>query len=611
MSMDAEHIVRDWQRPFYNLAYRMLGNEADAADATQEIFIQIFRGMKSYDTAREFRPWAYRIATNAILHYIRDRKLRHERENEAAMERDGQFDPHSAKSQAEKREMEALFAQKLAQLPESERSLLVLHYYQELPQTEIAAALDIPRTTIQSRLEKALGSLRKSLAGAGVFAAVPEIELLMKSAASLPVPTNLAGSLATLAAQTGTLATGAGLTIGGILVTKQAVLGATFIGLLSLGAGFWVGTSLGSGDADAAKKTSVALANETEANRQRQEKEQLASRIAQLEEENHKLLAQAAARESLPKTAQALTTEIAKDEPSPVPASAPLASKRSLDWSRFAELLAKNIDAMLATFEAEKAGDGQSMSKEEQAKLQEVIMEFSKLATEARELSDTPILEAEIAKGLVGAIFEKTLGLSSAQADALRQAVDHSLAQARSQLDGTDTLPSQYFLARTDLLNGIESHLDSAVSESQKERWSKLAPASQMMLRGDSSICQIGMNLNGASPATEVANRWKKAFSLDSEQEGAVRSLAPEFVKEAQSILAKYGQTDTNASKLSSAERYKMNSEFLAAQIRMEKRFAYLLTPQQKKALASRMPTILQFVPGGDMNTSTHRGPGF
>lgn len=605
--MRAEDIVRDWQRPFYNLAYRILGNEADASDATQEIFIQIFRNLGQYDPAREFRPWAYRIATNAIYRHLRDRKLRQSKENEAAMQEDRLVDPSEPYADAKRREFERAFALQMDLLPVEDRSLLVLHYDQGLNQTELAVALDLPRTTVQSKLQKALERLKKNLAGAGLLAAVPDIELWMQSSAPLAVPGQLSASLAAMAVPAGAASVSAGITIGGVLMTKNLLLGAALIGVLSLGAGIWAGKNLGA-DGAAPDQSTDALASQ-EASRQRQEREQLAARISQLEDENRKLLASASTREALPKMAEVTPAEKTAAEPVATPASSTLAAKKALDWSRFAELLAKNVDPLLASFEAEMEGSEVEPSKEDQAILQEFDTEFSKLTKEAREISDFPILDTEIMKGLTGAFFEKTLALSDSQAAALQKAVEHGVADARLHLEGADTLPSQAFLSRAEVLDSIAAHMDSSLQDAQRNRWSRIWPAAQMMLSGNSSISDIGLD---GKPESAVLGRWTKAFSLNPDQEQSVRALAPELVKEAQGILGKYGQSGSSPSNLSPVERAKMNREFLMAQIRIEKRFANLLTPEQKKSLANKMPTIFRFGPGGGMRTNTtQRGPAF
>ena len=76
--------VLKWQRPIYNLSYRMLGNEADAADATQEIFSRFLRKVGHLPRVREFKAWFYRLATNVILNQTRERRLRHRKESELA-----------------------------------------------------------------------------------------------------------------------------------------------------------------------------------------------------------------------------------------------------------------------------------------------------------------------------------------------------------------------------------------------------------------------------------------------------------------------------------------------------------------------------------------------
>ncbi len=57
-------LILEWQQPVYNLAYRMLGNEADAADATQDIFTRVIANIDKFDRNRAFRPWLFRIAKN-------------------------------------------------------------------------------------------------------------------------------------------------------------------------------------------------------------------------------------------------------------------------------------------------------------------------------------------------------------------------------------------------------------------------------------------------------------------------------------------------------------------------------------------------------------------
>jgi len=61
------HIVELYQRPVYNLCYRMLGNSQEAEDAAQEAFLRAFRAIKRYDPKRKFASWLLSIAANYCI----------------------------------------------------------------------------------------------------------------------------------------------------------------------------------------------------------------------------------------------------------------------------------------------------------------------------------------------------------------------------------------------------------------------------------------------------------------------------------------------------------------------------------------------------------------
>src|SRR5262245_3880823 len=74
--LDPKQLVIDWQERVFNLAYRLLGNEADAADATQEVFARILENLHRFDARRPLKPWLYRVATNVVLNFRRSERAR-------------------------------------------------------------------------------------------------------------------------------------------------------------------------------------------------------------------------------------------------------------------------------------------------------------------------------------------------------------------------------------------------------------------------------------------------------------------------------------------------------------------------------------------------------
>jgi RNA polymerase sigma-70 factor (ECF subfamily) len=131
---------------------RHSGNRDDADDLLQETWVRVARSAKRFDTARRFRSWLYGIATNLARDLFRRRMTR-----ERAL-RDLAAHPPAASS-ANSVECGEL-RERIAELPENMRAVLLLRYYEGMSEAEMAEILDIPRGTIKSRLHAALRRLR-------------------------------------------------------------------------------------------------------------------------------------------------------------------------------------------------------------------------------------------------------------------------------------------------------------------------------------------------------------------------------------------------------------------------------------------------------------------
>ncbi len=68
-------LVETYQRPVYNLCYRMLGTAEDAEDASQETFLRAYKSMKRYDNSRPFSTWLLSIAAHYCIDQIRKRRM--------------------------------------------------------------------------------------------------------------------------------------------------------------------------------------------------------------------------------------------------------------------------------------------------------------------------------------------------------------------------------------------------------------------------------------------------------------------------------------------------------------------------------------------------------
>jgi RNA polymerase sigma-70 factor (ECF subfamily) len=140
------------------LARRLCGNDADAADATQEALIAIVRGLGRFDQRAAFGTWAYRVATNACLDELRRRARRPRPDPDALVTTPaGGSDPGDVV--AARIDVDAA----LATLPLEFRTAVVLRDLCALDYAEIAEVLDIPAGTVRSRIARGRAAIAAHL----------------------------------------------------------------------------------------------------------------------------------------------------------------------------------------------------------------------------------------------------------------------------------------------------------------------------------------------------------------------------------------------------------------------------------------------------------------
>lgn len=160
-------LVLTHQRRVYNVAYRMLSNPEDAADATQDAFVSAFRQIKSF-RGGSFRAWLLKIATNACYDRLRSRKRRPSISLESTMEgEETSFDPPDPaigpESLALKREVLELIQRGLDRLPDEQRLIVILSDVQGFSYEEIAEITGANLGTVKSRLSRGRAGLRDFL----------------------------------------------------------------------------------------------------------------------------------------------------------------------------------------------------------------------------------------------------------------------------------------------------------------------------------------------------------------------------------------------------------------------------------------------------------------
>jgi len=129
---------------------RMTGDRDDADDLLQETWVRVARGARRFDPTRRVRPWLYGVASNLARDQYRRRQVR----ARAALAEPGAAVPAAPVERIDLRE-------RLARLPERLREVVLLRYYGDLDEAEMAAALGIPRGTVKSRLHGAIRELKR------------------------------------------------------------------------------------------------------------------------------------------------------------------------------------------------------------------------------------------------------------------------------------------------------------------------------------------------------------------------------------------------------------------------------------------------------------------
>ncbi len=167
-------LVLAYQDTAFNLAYRMLSDDAGAADATQNAFLAAFRSLHSY-RGGSFRAWILRMVTNSCYDELRRRHRHPTTPLEPATDDDEEIESPrwladtrpSPEEDVERAEMEQAIQHCLNGLPEEFRAVIVMVDIQGLDYSEVAAATGKPLGTIKSRLARARLRLRHCLRGFG------------------------------------------------------------------------------------------------------------------------------------------------------------------------------------------------------------------------------------------------------------------------------------------------------------------------------------------------------------------------------------------------------------------------------------------------------------
>lgn len=165
-----ETLVGRHQRLVFRVAYRLLGNQQDAEDVTQDVWVQVWTSLGSLTGSSAFTTWLYRVTVNKSLSLTRRRYRALERpatgdgDRTDVLERNAPSEPSSEDTAVDGERSRAV-SDAIAALPEDLRAVFVLRHFEELSYQQLADVLGVPVATVRGRLARSRQQLMGVLRG--------------------------------------------------------------------------------------------------------------------------------------------------------------------------------------------------------------------------------------------------------------------------------------------------------------------------------------------------------------------------------------------------------------------------------------------------------------
>lgn len=155
-----EELYHRYQSYVYNVVYGIVQDPDDARDVTQDVFLHIYNSLPRFRGGSAFSTWLYRVAVNAAITQVRKQKRHPQIPLDVLHEFRADIDAEP-EQQVARMETQRAVQELLAQLPEQQRAVLVLRYFQELSLEEMAEAMNCSVAAVKVRLHRARNSFRR------------------------------------------------------------------------------------------------------------------------------------------------------------------------------------------------------------------------------------------------------------------------------------------------------------------------------------------------------------------------------------------------------------------------------------------------------------------
>lgn len=166
-------LLRHHEAYLYQICYNYTRNKEEALDLLQEVFIKIFRGLRTFDESRPLLPWLKRIAINTLINQSNKNRLTEtsldgnwSEENENNQNSNPQSYLAAATNTEEQvieNDTRNIIDKLIVELPEAYRLVLTLRYNEDMSYDEITSALDLPLGTVKNNIYRARKMLRQKM----------------------------------------------------------------------------------------------------------------------------------------------------------------------------------------------------------------------------------------------------------------------------------------------------------------------------------------------------------------------------------------------------------------------------------------------------------------
>jgi len=160
-----EVLIARYLKPIYSFVYKNVGNQANAEDITQEVFIKVWKNIKKFDQNKNFKPWIFQISKNASIDFLRKKKsipfsrFENEKGQNALVDNIAAAPSNLIERFSDKK----VLAAALHGLPKKEQKIIDLRHNYGLSFKEIAEVFDESINTVKSRYRRTLANMKKNI----------------------------------------------------------------------------------------------------------------------------------------------------------------------------------------------------------------------------------------------------------------------------------------------------------------------------------------------------------------------------------------------------------------------------------------------------------------